>query len=133
MTISIYVDGACKPNPGKGGIGVIFEGEIRYTISEPCGKRVTNNQAEYRAVSRALNDLLTYHFNTKEIFLCSDSEMLVEQLNNRRMVEKGKYLNDYLEVKRLMKSFPNLKISWIPREMNDEANLLASKAVKSVK
>lgn len=133
MTIRCYVDGAARPNPGKGGIGVVFEGNIMsYTISEKVpGDKLTNNQVEYLAFNRGLAEILSYGFNAEEIVVYSDSELLTTQLNGEREVDKGgKYVGSYLRAKELVKHFPRLIIKWIPREENTEANLLASKAVK---
>lgn len=134
--ISVYIDGSCRPNPGKGGIGIVFEGKMSYTISEKClGDKLTNNECEYLAFNKALSEILSYGFSTlcnEEIMVFSDSELLVLQLNGEKSVDKGgRYVAEFLKAKELLKKFPNLKIKHIPREENRQANLLASKAVKA--
>ena len=131
--IRVWVDGSCKPNPGKGGIGIVFEGDkMNYTISEKCsGGRLSSNECEYLAFSQALSKILSYGFNNEEIEMFSDSEMLVLQLLGEKGVDKGgKYVSAYLKAKELIKHFPSLAIKHIPREQNAEANLLASKAIR---
>ena len=129
--LTIYVDGAARPNPGKGGIGIVIRGDgWDYTISEPLEGKTTNNQAEYKAICRAFNELYMNELESEKITVLSDSELLVEQLNKRREVDKGgKYVEDYSKAKKWLKVFSHTKIEWISREKNDEANLLASRAV----
>ena len=128
--INVWIDGAARPNPGKGGIGVVIQGESwDYSISEPLNGKVTNNVAEYVAIGRALNELVLNKLCNRDITIFSDAEMVVEQLNGERMVQKGAYLNSYFAVKNLMGLFSKLKVEWIPREENAEANLLASRGI----
>lgn len=57
MTLNIYVDGACKGNPGVGGWGVhiIYE----HSVHNFCGgeENTTNNRMELLAAIRALEFL----------------------------------------------------------------------------
>ena len=130
--IKVWTDASTRPNPGKGGIGIVFEGTLDYDISEKIdGNKLSNNQTEYMAVNRALSEILSYGFNKEEIQLYSDSELLVLQLNGDKAVDKGgKYVGAYLKAKELVKHFPNLTIQYIPREENAQANMLASQALK---
>ena len=132
MTIKIFIDGAARPNPGKGGIGVCIKSENwSYNISDTCANRVTNNQSEYIALYRALSELINNDLTNEEVIIYSDSEMLVEQMCGRREVLKGSYINEYKRVKQLLgeHKFKSLWFTWIPREQNDEANMLASLGV----
>ena len=130
--ISVYIDGSARPNPGKGGIGIVIQGDgWDYTISEKCGDRESNNSVEYKALCRALTELMQNKVTSKEIVVFSDSELLVEQMNGNRQVDKGgKYLDDYMRARMLKRYFWNLKFKWISRKENAEANLLASKGTK---
>lgn len=75
--VEIYVDGACDPNPGAGGIGVVLLfGQHRREISEPIG-RVTNNAAELQAAITALMALK----QSCNVTLYSDSRYLVSTMN----------------------------------------------------
>ena len=49
--LEIFIDGACQPNPGKGGIGIFikssdFQEKYSFTLKD----EVTNNIAEYEAL-----------------------------------------------------------------------------------
>ena len=49
--LKIFIDGACQPNPGHGGIGVFIDSEeINEEISISLPGIVTNNIAEYEAL-----------------------------------------------------------------------------------
>ena len=129
--IIVEIDGAARPNPGKGGIGIVIRGDSwDYTLSENLPGKVTNNQAEYCALIRALVELMRNNCFGKQIEVISDSEMLVSQMNYEREVDKGgSYVPNYLKAKKLAGYFSNIKFHWVSRKENNEANLLASNAV----
>ncbi len=131
--IKVWCDGACRPNPGKGGIGIVFEGNIMsYTISERVpGDKLSNNAVEFLSLCRAMTEILKFHFGREQIVICSDSELLVCLMNNEKKIDKGEeYLRHFERAKQLSGYFSDLTFKWIPREENTEANLLASKAFK---
>ena len=132
MTIRCYIDGSAKPNPGKGGIGIVIRGDgWDYTISEKCEDRVSNNQAEYQALVRCLDELVKNMIGQEEIIIYSDSKLLVEQMSKRRQIDKGgAYVPDHMKALQLKRRFFNLKFQHIPREENAEANLLASRGTR---
>ena len=134
MTIYCYIDGSARPNPGKGGIGIIIRGDgWDYTLSESIPRnRITNNQAEYCALYRALVELMRNGLERHDIQILSDSQMLTEQMVGERQVDKGgQYVDTYLKCRELAKYFTNLRFTHILREENYEANLLASEGVKA--
>ena len=77
--VTIYVDGACFPNPGDAGIGaVLIFGERRKELSQPIG-RATSNGAEIMAAVTALRAL------TKPccVTLYSDSQYVIQTMNGK--------------------------------------------------
>jgi ribonuclease HI len=77
--VTIYTDGGCSPNPGKGGYGVILlYGEHRKELSGGY-RRTTNNRMEILAAIVGLRALT----ERCEVTLFSDSQYLV------RAIEKG--------------------------------------------
>ncbi len=55
--IEIWTDGGCRPNPGRGGWGVVIkDGEAISTFHGGC-RRTTNNRMELMAAIMALNAL----------------------------------------------------------------------------
>jgi ribonuclease HI len=73
--IAIYTDGACCPNPGRGGYGVILAGhEQRREISGGFLK-TTNNRMELFSVIAGLRALDMEHMN---VTVFSDSRYVVD-------------------------------------------------------
>ena len=130
--IKVWVDGAARPNPGKGGVGIVIRGDNwDYTISQKCDNRESSNSAEYKALCQALTELMRNQTTDVETIIYSDSQLLIEQMNNGCQVDKAsKYAQAYLKAQQLARYFSNLKFEWISRKENDEANLLASQALK---
>ena len=55
--ITIFVDGACQPNPGKGGYGIILIDEGKRLELSGGFKKTTNNRMELFSVIAALSSL----------------------------------------------------------------------------
>jgi len=73
--ITIYVDGACQPNPGKGGYGaILIEGDKRQELSGGF-KNTTNNRMELFSVIAALSSLKQ---DNLEVTIYSDSKYVVD-------------------------------------------------------
>jgi len=73
--VSIYCDGACEPNPGHAGSGIVVYragqlAELWYGLYNPMG---TNNTAELNALYRALRMAETEIKSGNTVELCSDS------------------------------------------------------------
>jgi ribonuclease HI len=76
--VTIYTDGACRGNPGPGGIGIILEsGKRRKEISKGY-RKTTNNRMELLAAITGLSSLK----KKCSVKLFSDSNYLVESMEN---------------------------------------------------
>ncbi len=132
--IIIYCDGLCEPvNPGgtatygfvvyrkgrklKEGLGIIGE-----------GSGMTNNVAEYTAAIEGLRYLKRRRLHRKKIMVKSDSQLLINQLNGSWQVRSARIRPLYEKAQRLLRNFPRISFRWIPREENDEADLLSRQA-----
>jgi ribonuclease HI len=78
--VSIYCDGACEPNPGNAGSGVVVyrEGELAelwYGLYNPAG---TNNTAELNALHQALIMAERELGEGKTVEICSDSQYSIQ-------------------------------------------------------
>lgn len=127
MNLEIYTDGASRGNPGEAALGVVIykDKEILNEISESLGIK-TNNEAEYLAVLRALEQAHT--LNLKSFTLYSDSQLLVRQLNGEYKV-KSKTLKPLYEQIQSLKEHLQVTFQWIAREKNAHADALANKAL----
>ncbi len=125
----IYTDGACRGNPGDGGIGVVIkddEGNIVKRVSRYIGK-TTNNQAEYTALLFALKSVKDY--NPEYLKIHSDSELLVKQMGGTYSVKNVIIHKLFSKAKEMTNKFLTVEFEHIPREKNKEADLLANNAL----
>lgn len=76
--VTLYTDGACSGNPGKGGWGaVLIYGELEKQMSG-VSEETTNNQMELTAVIEGLKALK----EPCEVLVYSDSAYVVNAFNN---------------------------------------------------
>jgi ribonuclease HI len=123
----VFIDGLAEPtNPGTGTYAyVMYRGEKK--VAEEgglAGRNVTNNFAEYHALVMALKKLKSMGW-TKDVTIRSDSRLLVGQMSQRWKVKGGGYIEEYKVARDLSAGFGTLKFEWIPRERNEEADLLS--------
>ncbi|MCD6510026.1 MAG: ribonuclease HI family protein [Thermoprotei archaeon] len=135
--ITVYFDGLCEPvNPG----GVATYGFIVYRDHEKLyeeagvigvgalGDDVTNNVAEYTALIRALEWLIRNGFTEEHITVKGDSQLIIRQMQGIYSVRSPRLLLLHRRAKVLTSKFKSLKLEWVPREENAEADALSRKA-----
>ena len=126
MTVTAYVDGLAQPrNPGTGTYGyVIYDGPKKLAEgSGLAGHGVTSNYAEYTALEQALSRLKSMRIEG-DVLVRSDSKLLVGHLSSGWKVKGGMYVEKLKAVRDLLKEFESVRFEWIPREQNQEADLL---------
>ena len=81
--IHLYVDGACKGNPGPGGWGLVGfrDGQYLYHKYQHIEVRTTNNREELKAMIEAFDDSINIYSND-QITIYSDSAYVVNTINN---------------------------------------------------
>lgn len=134
--IIIYTDGGSRGNPGPAAIGVVFCNEKEETIkeySEFLGAKLTNNEAEYKALIFALKKFKALFgkqlAKNSEIEIRSDSELLVKQLNGQYKILEPKIQPLFLEIWNLRFDFKKIKFKLISRNKNQQADRLANQAL----
>lgn len=125
--IKIYTDGGARGNPGPAGIGVVIKGgqEVK-KYSQYIGE-ATNNQAEYQAVIFALKK--AKQLGAKEIEFYLDSELAVNQLNQKYKIKDKKLGSLFVQAWNLSQNFARVEYFHIPREENKEADQLVNLAI----
>jgi len=126
MTVTVYIDGLAEPkNPGTGTYGyVIYDGQKKLAEgSGLAGYDVTSNYAEYTALEEALSELKALGVEG-DVLVKSDSQLLVGQMTGAWKVKGGMYLEKLKSAKDLLREFGSVRFEWIPREQNQEADLL---------
>lgn len=123
-----YTDGGARNNPGPAGIGVVlYDGnkKIVETYKEYIGE-ATNNQAEYRALLKALE--LAEKHSPHEIECFLDSELVVKQLNKEYKVKDPGLQMLYNQILDLV-IFKNISFRHVRREQNKLADKLVNEAI----
>lgn len=127
--VKIFSDGGARGNPGPAGIGAVIydeKGDILAEISEYLGK-TTNNQAEYKAIIRALEKAKELGAKKAECYL--DSELVVKQLKREYKVKNKDLAPLFLKMHNLILSFEDVSFHHVRRENNKEADKLANIAM----
>ncbi len=128
MELTVFTDGASKGNPGHAGIGVVVldsNGKKIKEVSQYIG-RASNNVAEYTAVIIGLIEAAS--LKSKKLTLKTDSELVVRQLNGMYKVKSDNIKTLFFIASNLKKLFNNLSITHVSRELNEDADSLASSA-----
>ncbi len=124
----VYLDGASRGNPGESGIGILIitaDGS-REEIKEYIGKN-TNNEAEYKALVKALGCLAERKISSAKIY--TDSQLIANQINGLWKIKNPRLAKLNQKAKNLLSIFSSLEIKHIPREQNLEADRLANQAI----
>ena len=86
--------------------------------------------AEYQALIEGLK--LAHDYGIQRLRVYMDSELVVEQINGASAVRKA-HLRELHEVASgLVARFKSIRISWVPREMNAEADRLVRDALEGL-
>jgi ribonuclease HI len=126
LSVTVYVDGLAEPaNPGTGTYGFVIYDESKKLAegSGLAGHNVTSNYAEYTALVEALAKLKALGIEG-DVVVRSDSKLLVGQMSGGWKVKGGMYVGKLKEARDLMKEFGSIRFEWVPREQNQEADLL---------
>ncbi|MEK6986363.1 MAG: ribonuclease HI family protein [Candidatus Thermoplasmatota archaeon] len=129
MKATVWFDGACLGNPGPMGAGAVVEtGDKRQELSKGMG-RGTNNEAEYHGLLLGLRHALAA--GVDEVTVRGDSQLVLRQVEGRYAVRAPGLQPLHAEAVALLKRFRTVKLEWIPRAANADADRLASAAAAS--
>ena len=131
-TLTIYTDGGARGNPGPAGIGVFISGDgVDEHIGETIGV-ATNNVAEYSAVLRAVDQIISLQGNhtitNLKFFL--DSELVQRQLIGQYKVKDATMQQFHRQILSKLKEL-GLPYSFthVRRELNTVADALYNAAL----
>ena len=127
--LEIFVDGACRGNPGPAAVGIVIKesGKVVKKISKAIGD-ATNNIAEYTALIYALKEASALKGQQLKIF--TDSELMHRQLTGSYQIKNESLKTLFDEAQGLGKKFKHVEIKHVPREQNQDADKLATQAIK---
>lgn len=125
----LFTDGASRGNPGPAAAGIVLKdskGKVLLKKGQFLG-RMTNNEAEYRALLLGLE--LARKFKPKALFCFLDSELVVSQLNGLYRVKKSHLRELLFKIRQVERDYPQVIYKLIPREENIVADTLANEAL----
>ncbi len=124
---TVYVDGSSRGNPGPAGIGIVIKvGDKVEKYHEYVG-RLTNNAAEYLALVRALEKVISK--NIRKVRVVTDSQLLAKQVRGEYRVRSSGLSELYKKVVSLVSQLERFEIVYVSREENAEADRLANLAI----
>ena len=125
----VYVDGGCRPNPGRGAYGYLIyppDGGRAVTGSGDLGQ-TTNNKAEYAAVIAALEHASRMGLTRLHVY--SDSELVVRQMSGLYRVKHPGLRPLNREALALCRRFRSVRVSHVPRHLNTQADRLCAEVL----
>ncbi|MBR2803044.1 reverse transcriptase-like protein [Candidatus Saccharibacteria bacterium] len=131
-SVTVYVDGASRGNPGPSGVGyyiVNTNGEVIERGGSFIGF-ATSRVAEYQAMKNGIERALA--LNLKSARFMSDSLMVVNQLNNTFTIKNRDIIPIYNSIQKLLENFDSVSFTHIPRVENKIADAEANKAINDI-
>ena len=123
-----WFDGATVPNPGQRGIGGLLLG--------PDGQRIeisrdmahgTNNEAEFLALSAVLEAAVQSGITS--LVVHGDSKLVIMQCMGEWAIRAKELVPLCKQAQGFMRQIGDVKLKWIPREENGEADTLSKRAI----
>jgi ribonuclease HI len=127
-TAFVLCDGGSRGNPGPAAFAYTIERPGQSIIEEKgfLGE-TTNNIAEYTGIIRALEH--AQKLGGRRLILQSDSELIIKQLSGAYKVKHPGLLPLYREADTLRRSFEQVTLRHVRRELNKRADLLCNQAL----
>jgi ribonuclease HI len=128
--IEVYIDGASAGNPGPSGAGIFIKGHgSAEKYSFPLGL-MSNHEAEYHALIRALEICIEKNYRT--VSFRTDSE-LVSRAVEKEFAKNKKFAPLLEQALKLSGELDLFFIKWIPSNDNRTADELARLAIRKNK
>ena len=131
-SLKLFVDGAADLHTKTAGIGGVFyrNNNELFSFSEFIGN-ATNNEAEYKALIKGLEE--SHNLNVTKIEIFADSELIVKQINGEYKVKNERMQKLYSKAISLFTKFNSWSLTHIPREKNSVADKLSKDAMRRIK
>ena len=126
----LNTDGGNSGDPlGRAAIGVLLRTRRLVTVAQ-ISKAIdpaTHNVVEYHGLIEGLK--LAHDHGVQRIRVYMDSELVVDQVNGVSAVRQPHLRELHKVASSLVGLFVSFRISWVPREMNTEADRLVNDAL----
>ena len=100
----------------------------RHTLSQAAPTRGCNNEAELRALMAALAEL--QRRGARALLVHCDSTIVVEQLGSTHARPIARLAGLFEQARQLLGAFEHVRLQWIPRQRNGQADALARGALE---
>jgi ribonuclease HI len=129
-----WFDGACWPNPGGHcGYGALVKRHDVPILSKAVymghGAHLSHEIAEYAGAIEVLRFLLSAGIGSATVY--GDSRMVIQQLNGLISPRHGAYVRHYHEARALRVQLPSVRLVWISRGLNTEADALSRQPLRT--
>jgi ribonuclease HI len=123
-----WFDGSAKPNPGRCGIGVRLDGPggVRVDIARPAGHG-NSSEAEYRALIALLETAVAH--GAHDLTIHGDSRVVIDDVNGPDLYCAPALAAYRARVHALLADVPGVRLRWVPRHKNFEADALSQRAL----
>ena len=131
-SVTVYVDGASRGNPGPAGIGYRIV-DVDGGVIEQGGEFIgfaTSRVAEYYAMRNGINRAID--LGLKTVRFVSDSLMVVNQLNGIFAVKNQDILPIYNDIENKLENFEAISFTHVPRSHNIIADREANFAIDRI-
>jgi ribonuclease HI len=128
--LTIHTDGASRGNPGDAACAFVIArpGQPAIEVAERLGL-MTNNQAEYTALVRALEHALELGAE-HSLLINSDSELMVKQMRGEYRVKNEELRELYAEARGLVRRFlGSVRFQHVRRAQNSRADALCNEVL----
>jgi ribonuclease HI len=115
---------------GEGAIGAVLKNSDYLpveAISKAIGRVDDHHVAEFQAFIEGLT--MAKRHGVDKIRAFTDSELLVRSVHDEITLKSEELQKLRAEARKLYRTFGDRRLSWVPREMNTEADLLAGAAL----
>jgi probable phosphoglycerate mutase len=122
-------DAVLGRSPANAAIGAVLKTPrmaVVAEISRAIGP-ATHNVAEYQALIEGLKLAREHGIDRIRVYL--DSELVVDHMNGVSKVREEHLKRLHASARALVGEFANIRICWVPREMNSEADRLVNKVL----
>jgi ribonuclease HI len=134
ILLTIHTDGASRGNPGEAAFAYVISRDGEPVIEE-AGRlgTMTNNQAEYTALVRALEHGLELGPENR-LLIHSDSELMVKQMRGEYRVKNPDLLDLYEKARDLVRRFAGpVTFRHVRRDHNSRADALCNEVLDGVR
>ena len=119
----LFVDGATNAQGSGASLILTFPEGIDIEYALRFGFQASNNEVEYEAVIASLS--LTHSLEIDQLEVCSDSQLVVRQIEDTYEAKSGRMILYLIKVRDLLKKFVLVQVRHIPKAENSRANALA--------